>query len=122
MKYKLTNMSLHTQREEDIKQIKMIEQIIEKFEKKLEDRVEKGGFTYLYEGRDELDREEIENFIRSEFSSYNKQLLDKTQGDMDLLKTLHKVELDTIAMMSLEVFVLWSEQRKSRIESPTNKQ
>ena len=60
----------------------MIEQIIEKFEKKLEDRVEKGGFTYLYEGRDELDREEIENFIRSEFSSYNKQLLDGIESEI----------------------------------------
>lgn len=63
----------------------MIEQIIEKFENKF------GGYEFTFNNPVTL-KENIADFIRSEFSSYNKQLLDGIEGDIREMptKTIHE--------------------------------
>ena len=51
----------------------LIQEAEERFAKKLELREDKGGFTYLYEGRDELSSEAIKNFLKTELTNIVKE-------------------------------------------------
>lgn len=42
------------------------EEMLKRFDERLKKRIEKGGFTYLYENRDEIDTEAIKAFLISE--------------------------------------------------------
>lgn len=56
---------------------------IERFNQKLELREEKGGFTYLYEGRDELSSEAIKNFLKTELETIVKESFKNTRVEKD---------------------------------------
>lgn len=62
-----------TKTPEQIIDMSSLKQMHERFDERLKKRVEKGGFTYLYENRDELDPEAIKSFTESEIQLARKE-------------------------------------------------
>lgn len=47
---------------------------------------------------------------------YHNHIVEKAEEDLKLLKKVHKIELDAIALKSLEEFIKWSENRKQSLQ------
>jgi len=59
------------------------------------------------------DATKIKHFINQSLTDYHNHTVEKWEHDIKLLKLIHKQELDSIALKSLEDFMEWSELRKS---------
>ena len=67
---------------------KLIQEAIERFNQKLGLREEKGGFTYLYEGRDELSSEAIKDFLKTELETIVKESFKNTRVEEKEMRCL----------------------------------
>jgi len=64
-------------------------------------------------GRLLIDSTTLLKSIEQSLTDYHNHIVEKWEHDIKLLKLIHKQELDSIALKSLEDFMEWSELRKS---------
>lgn len=55
-------------------------------------------------------------------TDYHNHIVEKFNEDLKLLKKMHKIELDTIALKSIEEFIKWSEHRKQFLQDTNPKE
>ena len=73
-------------------------------------------YSELSEKEKESDRKQVRKYlpiIEQVLTDYHNHTVEKWEHDIKLLKLIHKQELDSIALKSLEDFMEWSELRKS---------
>ena len=70
----------------------------------------------------EIDVDGVRNFIQQSLTDYHNHIVERAEEDLKLLKKVHKIELDTIALKSIDELVKWSEHRKQFLQDTNPKE